>query len=58
MNFLPILTSLVQCSRTRNFTRKHIEEATKALVDLNTYFESTRNWNDVWNERHCQADMA
>jgi glycosyltransferase involved in cell wall biosynthesis len=48
MNFLPILTSLVQCSRTRNFTRKHIEEATKALVDLNTYFESTRNWNDVW----------
>jgi glycosyltransferase involved in cell wall biosynthesis len=47
-NFLPILTSLVQCSRTRNFTRKHIEEATKALVDLNTYFESSRNWNDVW----------
>jgi glycosyltransferase involved in cell wall biosynthesis len=48
-NFLPILTSLVQCSRTINLTRQHIEEATKALVDLNTYFESTRNWNDVWN---------
>jgi hypothetical protein len=48
-NFLPILTSLVQCSRTINLTRKHIEEATKALVDLNTYFESSRNWNDVWN---------
>lgn len=47
-HFLPILTSLVNCSRTLHLTRKHIEEATRALVDLNTYFES-RNWNDVWN---------
>jgi glycosyltransferase involved in cell wall biosynthesis len=48
-NFLPILTSLVRCARTINLKRKHIEEATRALVDLNTYFESSRNWNDVWN---------
>ncbi|KAH7113234.1 glycosyl transferase [Dendryphion nanum] len=48
-NFIPILTSLVQCARVLNPTRKHIEEATKALVDLNTYFESSRNYNDVWN---------
>jgi glycosyltransferase involved in cell wall biosynthesis len=48
-NFLPILTSLVRCSRTIHLTRQHIQEATKALVDLNTYFESSRNWNDVWN---------
>ncbi|KAH8586586.1 glycosyl transferase [Bisporella sp. PMI_857] len=48
-NFLPILTSLVQCSRTLHLTRQRIEEATKALCDLNTYFESSRNWNDVWN---------
>ena len=48
-NFLPILTSLVRCSRTLHLKRQHIEEATKALVDLNTYFESTRNWNDVWS---------
>ena len=47
-HFIPILTSLVNCSRTLHLTRKHIEEATRALVDLNTYFES-RNWNDVWN---------
>ncbi|KAE8151472.1 hypothetical protein BDV25DRAFT_171424 [Aspergillus avenaceus] len=47
-NFLPIITSLVRCARTPQLTRRHIEEATKALVDLNTYFESTRNWNDVW----------
>jgi glycosyltransferase involved in cell wall biosynthesis len=48
-NFLPILESLVKCSRTISLTPEHIDEATKALVDLNTYFESSRNWNDVWN---------
>lgn len=47
-NFLPILTNLVRCARTKHHTRLHIEEATKALVDLNTYFESSRSWNDVW----------
>ncbi|KHN97553.1 glycosyl transferase, group 1 family protein [Metarhizium album ARSEF 1941] len=47
-NFLPILSSLVKCSRTVDLNRQHIEEATRALVDLNTYFEKTRNWNDVW----------
>jgi len=48
-NFLPILASLVRCSRTLHMTRYHVEEATKALCDLNTYFESSRNWNDVWD---------
>ncbi|KKY22813.1 putative glycosyl group 1 family protein [Phaeomoniella chlamydospora] len=48
-NFLPILTSLVRCTRTVHLTRQHIEEATQALVDLNTYFEESRNWNDVWS---------
>lgn len=48
-NFLPILTSLVRCARALHPTRLILEEATRALVDLNTYFESSRNWNDVWN---------
>ncbi|KAF2029230.1 glycosyl transferase [Setomelanomma holmii] len=48
-HFLPILTSLVKCSRTNHLKREHLEEATKALVDLNTYFESSRSWNDVWS---------
>jgi len=48
-NFLPILTSLVRVARKRTFKMCDIEEATRALVDLNTYFESSRNWNDVWN---------
>ncbi|KKK15232.1 hypothetical protein AOCH_000368, partial [Aspergillus ochraceoroseus] len=47
-HFLPILTKLVRCARTTNLTRQHIEEATNALVDLNTYFVSGRSWNDVW----------
>ena len=47
-NFLPILTSLVRCSRAIHLNRQHIEEATRALVNLNTYFETSRNWNDVW----------
>lgn len=48
-HFIPILTSLVKCARTNHHTRQHLEEATKALVDLNTYFESSRSWNDVWS---------
>lgn len=47
-NFLPILASLVRTARTVHLTRQDIDEATRALVDLNTYFETTRNWNDVW----------
>ncbi|CBF80400.1 hypothetical protein AN8369.2 [Aspergillus nidulans FGSC A4] len=47
-HFVPILSRLVRCARTANLKRHHIEEATNALVDLNTYFESGRSWNDVW----------
>ncbi|KAI1843142.1 hypothetical protein JX266_010669 [Neoarthrinium moseri] len=48
-NFIPILGSLVKCARTVKLTREHVEEATNALVHLNTYFETSRNWSDVWN---------
>jgi len=46
-NFFPILTSLVKCSRAIKFTHAHIEESTRALLDLNAYFEN-RHWTDVW----------
>jgi hypothetical protein len=45
--FIPILTTLVRCSRAIHLHQHHIQEATKALVDLNTYFESSRHWSDV-----------
>ena len=47
-NFIPILESLVRTARTNFLSKQDIDEATRALVDLNTYFETTRNWNDVW----------
>jgi hypothetical protein len=47
-NFIPILTTLVQCSRAIRLDRSHVEEASKALVDLNTYFEEGRHWSEVW----------
>jgi hypothetical protein len=46
--FLPILTTLVKGSRALDFYPHHIEECTKALLELNAYFE-TRNWNAVWD---------
>ncbi|EHK96798.1 putative Exopolysaccharide phosphotransferase [Glarea lozoyensis 74030] len=46
--FLPILRTLVRGSRAINIDRQLIEDSTKALVDLNTYFESSRHWGEVW----------
>jgi hypothetical protein len=46
-NFLPILCTLVRCARRDRLDQVHVREATRALVDLNEYFE-TRSWNDVW----------
>lgn len=48
LNFMPILVTLVRCSRAIKIEHHHIEEATRALVDLNTYFESSRHWTKVW----------
>jgi hypothetical protein len=46
--FIPILTTLVRCSRAINLEMHHLDEAGKALVDLNKYFQSSRHWSDVW----------
>ncbi|KAL4971571.1 hypothetical protein BDW66DRAFT_155530 [Aspergillus desertorum] len=54
-HFVPILARLVRCARTTNLKRHHIEEATNALIDLNTYFESGRSWNDVWMSETVKA---
>jgi hypothetical protein len=48
-NFVPILTTLVKCSRAIKLDHTHIDEASRALVELNDYFESGRHWGDVWN---------
>ncbi|RMZ75833.1 hypothetical protein DV737_g5106, partial [Chaetothyriales sp. CBS 132003] len=46
--FLPILRTLVRCARSIKVNKHHIEDATNALLDLNTYFESGRHWSDIW----------
>lgn len=47
-NFFPILTALVKCARAINVTQEHIQEGTKALVELNQYFQSSRHWSGTW----------
>lgn len=47
-NFFPILESLVRCARALKFDRSHVEEASQALLDLNSYFAADRHWGRVW----------
>jgi hypothetical protein len=46
--FIPILTVLVRCARAVDLSMQHITDMSQALVDLNTYFESSRHWSEVW----------
>jgi hypothetical protein len=48
VNFLPTLTALVQGARAVNMTQVHVKQATRALVNLNTYFQDSRHWKEVW----------
>ena len=47
-NFVPILKALVKGARAITLSTADIKQATRALVNLNTYFEDYRNWNTVW----------
>ncbi|CAG8910116.1 unnamed protein product [Penicillium egyptiacum] len=49
MNFIPILTALVKGARAVNLSKSDIHQATRALVNLNTYFQESRHWTQVWN---------
>lgn len=48
MNFIPTLTALVQGARAVNMTQADVKQATRALVNLNTYFQDSRHWKEVW----------
>lgn len=48
INFIPILTALVKGARTVNLSTDDIQQATRALVNLNTYFQESRHWSQVW----------
>jgi hypothetical protein len=47
-NFIPTLTALVRGARAINMTSAEVKQATRALVNLNTYFEDSRHWKEVW----------
>ncbi|KAK5000702.1 hypothetical protein LTR66_000493 [Elasticomyces elasticus] len=48
LNFVPTLTALVKGTRAVNLSQADIEQATRALVNLNTYFQDSRHWSAVW----------
>ncbi|KAF1914209.1 glycosyl transferase [Ampelomyces quisqualis] len=47
-NFIPTLTALVRGARAINMTSADVKQATRALVNLNTYFQDSRHWKEVW----------
>ncbi|OJJ48200.1 hypothetical protein ASPZODRAFT_14349 [Penicilliopsis zonata CBS 506.65] len=49
MNFIPILTALVKGARAVHLSKADIKQATRALVNLNTYFQDSRHWTQVWS---------
>lgn len=48
VNFIPTLTALVRGARAIDMTAADVKQATRALVNLNTYFEDSRHWKEVW----------
>lgn len=48
VNFIPTLTALVQGARAVNMTEADVKQSTRALVNLNTYFQNSRHWKEVW----------
>ncbi|CAL3966239.1 unnamed protein product [Diplocarpon coronariae] len=46
--FIPALSALVKAARAVTLSPSDIHQATRALVDLNTYFEGPRHWASVW----------
>jgi hypothetical protein len=48
VNFIPTLTALVRGARSVNMTQADVKQATRALVNLNTYFQDSRHWKEVW----------
>ncbi|KAF2205298.1 hypothetical protein GQ43DRAFT_35562 [Delitschia confertaspora ATCC 74209] len=47
-NFVPTLTALVRGARAVTMSQSDVKQATRALVNLNTYFQDSRHWKEVW----------
>jgi hypothetical protein len=47
-NFIPTLTALVKGARAVNLSDSDVKQATRAFVNLNSYFQDSRHWKEVW----------
>jgi hypothetical protein len=47
-SFVPILAALISGARSLNFSVSDVKQVTRALVNLNGYFNNMRNWSAVW----------
>ena len=47
--FIPILDTLVKGARSTGLDSSSLQHFTKAFVDLNSYFETSRVWTAVWS---------
>jgi len=47
--FVPILAAMISGARTLDFNLCDIKQVTRALVNLNAYFENSRHWGAVWS---------
>src|SRR6266516_7057276 len=59
-NFIPTLIALVKGARTINLSSADIKQATRAFVNLNTYFQDSRHWASVWTSdavKQCWRDL-
>lgn len=39
----------MRCARAIKFDHSHIQEASQALLDLNSYFAGERHWGHIWS---------
>ncbi|KAI9733678.1 MAG: hypothetical protein M1834_003280 [Cirrosporium novae-zelandiae] len=47
-HFLPNLAALVKCARAASLDRAAVRQCTRALVNINSYFQGSRHWSQVW----------
>jgi hypothetical protein len=47
-SFVPILAALISSARALDFSLSDVKQGTRALINLNGYFNDQRHWGAVW----------
>lgn len=53
--FVPIMEAIVSGARAISFSLSDCKQVTRALVNLNTYFNDSRHWSAVWRSDFVKA---